>query len=127
MVKNPPAMQEMWKTWVRSLGQEDPLEEEPTPVGSNDNPLQYVCLDNPMDRVAWKATAHRVAKSRTQLEYMHMRAHTHAHTKGLNNSTFHPTHIPRSYWRIYFSKFVNKPRKGKIRMTVKGDLRHSSV
>ena len=31
MVKNPPAM---WETWVRSLGQEDPLEEdmEPTPV-----------------------------------------------------------------------------------------------
>ena len=30
MVKNPPAMQEMQKTWVRSLGQEDPLEKEMT-------------------------------------------------------------------------------------------------
>ena len=30
MVKNPPAMQEMWETWVWSLGQEDPLEEEMT-------------------------------------------------------------------------------------------------
>ena len=28
MVKNPPAMQEMQETWVPSLGQEDPLEEE---------------------------------------------------------------------------------------------------
>ena len=28
MVKNPPAMQEMQKMWVRSLGQEDPLEKE---------------------------------------------------------------------------------------------------
>ena len=28
MVKNPPAMQEMHETWVQSLGQEDPLEEE---------------------------------------------------------------------------------------------------
>ena len=28
MVKNPPAMQETHETWVQSLGQEDPLEEE---------------------------------------------------------------------------------------------------
>ena len=33
----------------------------------NDNPLQYSCLENPMDRGAWQATVHRVAKSRTQL------------------------------------------------------------
>ena len=33
----------------------------------NGNPLQYPCLENPMDRGAWWATAHRVAKSRTQL------------------------------------------------------------
>ena len=31
-------------------------------------PLQYSCLENPMDRGAWWATAHRVAKSRTQLK-----------------------------------------------------------
>ena len=29
------------------------------------NPLQYSCLENPMDRGAWWATVHRVAKSRT--------------------------------------------------------------
>ena len=28
MVKNPPAMQESQETWIRALGQEDPLEEE---------------------------------------------------------------------------------------------------
>ena len=33
----------------------------------NDNPLQYSCLENPMDRGAWWATVHRVAKSWTQL------------------------------------------------------------
>ena len=33
----------------------------------NGNPLQYSCLGNPMDREAWWATAHAVAKSRTQL------------------------------------------------------------
>ena len=33
----------------------------------NSNPLQYSCLENPMDRGAWWATIHRVAKSRTRL------------------------------------------------------------
>ena len=33
----------------------------------NGNPLQYYCLENPMDRGAWLATVHGVAKSRTQL------------------------------------------------------------
>ena len=31
------------------------------------NPLQYSCLENPMDRGAWQAKAHGVAKSWTQL------------------------------------------------------------
>ena len=33
----------------------------------NGNPLQYSCLENPMDRGAWQAIVHRVAKSWTQL------------------------------------------------------------
>ena len=53
---------------VRSLGQENPLEEEPG------NPLQYSCLENPMDRGARWATVHWVAKSGTQLSKL---AHTH--------------------------------------------------
>ena len=44
-VKNLPAMQE---TRVLSLGREDP------PGGGNGNPLQYSCLENPMDRGAWQ-------------------------------------------------------------------------
>ena len=39
MVKSPPTMQ---KTWIQSLGQEDPLEKK------NGNPLQYSCLENSM-------------------------------------------------------------------------------
>ena len=31
--------------------------------GGNGNPLQYSCLENPMDRGAWWATVHRVAES----------------------------------------------------------------
>ena len=38
-----------------------------SPGEGNGNPLQYYCLENPMDRGAWQATVHRVAKSRTQL------------------------------------------------------------
>ena len=37
------------------------------PGGGNGNPLQYSCLENPMDRGAWQATVHGVTKSRTQL------------------------------------------------------------
>ena len=33
----------------------------------NGYPLQYPCLENPMDRGAWRAMVHRVTKSRTQL------------------------------------------------------------
>ena len=60
-VKNPPAVQETRKMRVRFLVWEDPLEEE------NGNPLQYSCLENPIDRGAWWATFQRGAKSQTQL------------------------------------------------------------
>ena len=38
-----------------------------SPGGGHDNPLQYSCLENPMDRGPWRATVHRVAKSQTRL------------------------------------------------------------
>ena len=37
-----------------------------SPGGGNDKSLQYSCLENPMDRGAWQAPVHRVAKSWTQ-------------------------------------------------------------
>ena len=33
-----------------------------SPGGGNGNPLQYSCLENPMDRGAWWATVHGVGK-----------------------------------------------------------------
>ena len=36
-----------------------------SPGGGHGNPLQYSCLDNPMNREAWQATVHEVAKSQT--------------------------------------------------------------
>ena len=58
VIKNPSAMQEPQETWVQSLGQEEPLEEV------HGNPFQH---SFPMDRGAWQATVHGVAKSQTGL------------------------------------------------------------
>ena len=38
-----------------------------SPGDANGSPLQYSCLENPMDRGAWRATVHRVARSQTGL------------------------------------------------------------
>ena len=38
----------------------------------HDNSLQYSCLENPMDREAWKVTVHRVIKGWTQLKGLSM-------------------------------------------------------
>ena len=38
-----------------------------SPGEENGIPLQYSCLENPMDKGAWQATVHGVEKSRTQL------------------------------------------------------------
>ena len=40
---------------------------ERSPGGGNDHPLPYTCLENTMDRGAWRAAIHGVAKSRTRL------------------------------------------------------------
>ena len=46
-----------------------------SPGGGHGNPLQCSCLENPMDRGAWRAMVHRVTKSQTQLR----RLSTHAY------------------------------------------------
>ena len=43
-----------------------------SPGEENDNPLQYSCLENPVDWEAWWATVHGVSKSRTQLKRLSM-------------------------------------------------------
>ena len=58
MVKDPPANAgDTGSTpgWGRSPGE------------GNGNPLQYSCLENPMDQGAWWATVHGAAKTQTQL------------------------------------------------------------
>ena len=50
-----------------------------SPEEGNGYPLQYSCLENSMDRGAWWATVHGVAKSQTQLNYSFTHTHTHTH------------------------------------------------
>ena len=61
MVKNPPANTGDIRDTGLIPGSGRP------PGGGHGNPLQDSCLENPLDRGAWQATVHGVAKSWTQL------------------------------------------------------------
>ena len=60
----------------------------------NGKPLQYSCLENPMDRRAWQAAVHGVAKSRTRLSDFIFTFHFHALEKEM------ATHSSVLAWRI---------------------------
>ena len=60
----------------------------------NGTPLQYSCLENPMDRGAWWAAVHGVAKSRTRLSNFTFTFHFHALEKEM------ATHSSVLAWRI---------------------------
>ena len=64
------------------------------PGKGNDTPLQYSCLENPMDEVAWWAAVHEVAKSRTQLSDFTFTFHFQALEKEM------ATHSSVLAWRI---------------------------
>ena len=61
---------------------------------SNRTPLQYSCLENPMDRGTWWAAVHEVAKSRTRLNDFTFTFHFHALEKEM------ATHSSTLAWRI---------------------------
>ena len=60
----------------------------------NGNPIQYSCLENPMDGGAWEAAVHGVAKSRTRLSNFPFTFHFHALEKEM------ATHSSVLAWRI---------------------------
>ena len=60
----------------------------------NGTPLQYSCLENPMDRGAWWAAVHEVAKSRTRLSDFTLTFHFHVLEKEM------ATHSSVLAWRI---------------------------
>ena len=47
-----------------------------SPGEGNGNPLQYSCLENPIDRGTWKAIVHRVTKRRTRLSDFTLSLHS---------------------------------------------------
>ena len=64
MVKNPPANAEDIRDTGSIPGSGKFL------GGGQGNPLQYFCLENPMDRGAWRAAVYTVAKSQTRLKQL---------------------------------------------------------
>ena len=64
------------------------------PGEGNRTPLQYSCLENPMDGGAWWAAVHGVAKSRTRLKQLHFQFHFYALEKEM------ATHSSVLAWKI---------------------------
>ena len=64
MVKNPPANAGDTRDTGSTPGSGR------SPAGGHGNILQYSCLENPMERGAWRATVHKVTKSGTRLEHL---------------------------------------------------------
>ena len=63
------------------------------------NPVQYSCLENSMDRGAWWAAVHGVAKSQTPLSARtHTHTHIHTHTSYMN-----------TFFSVYIFKGLNQP------------------
>ena len=61
----------------------------------NGTPLQYSCLENPMDGGAWWAVVHEVAKSQTRLSDFTFTFHFHALEKEMaSHSSVHAWRIP---------------------------------
>ena len=82
--------QEMWlDPWIWKI-----------PVEGNGHPFQYSCLGNPIDRGAWRAIVHRVAKSQKQLKWLSM------HTKYQNIIKYKT--IKENIKNIYFLTFWGK-------------------
>ena len=52
------------------------------PGGGPGNPLQYSCLENPMDRGVWQVAVHGVAKSLTPLKWLS------THARGISKQWF---------------------------------------
>ena len=54
------------------------------PGGGHGNPLQYSCLENSMDRGAWRATVHRITKSQTRLKQLNDTGWSEGNSENIN-------------------------------------------
>ena len=77
-----------------------------SPGEGNGNQLQYSCLQNPMDRGAWQATAHAVAKSRTRLSDCHCHCQCHLRIHPISSSSEPSNHSVKYFlhpWSVFGS------------------------
>ena len=117
MVKNPPAnagdIRDMGS--ILGLGR--------SPGEGHGNPLQYSCLENPMDRGAWLAIVHRVAQSQTQQK----RLSTHAQKGGKKGIIQEARENPGKYDVLDFLLIKSPQKEGGMncaKFTIKiGQLR----
>ena len=99
MLKKPPANEgdirdtSLIPGWGRSPGR------------GHGNQLQYSCLENPMDRGAWRATVHGVAKSRTRLKKLS--THTHMYTIKLLTFDFSFLKFKKIKKTLFWSKYLH--------------------
>ena len=81
-----------------------------SPGEGKGNPLQYSCLENPMDRGAWQAIVHRVAKNLTWLKWVGIHVYLKQYLclryvidcllqKGTSKCTFDSAVTPSGKWR----------------------------
>ena len=89
-------MENQWEfaVWLRKLKQGLCINLEGWDGEGNGTPLQYSCLENPMDGEAWKAAVHGVAEGRTRLSDFTFTFHFHALEKEM------ATHSSVLAWRI---------------------------
>ena len=69
------------------------------PGEGNGYPVQHSCLENPMDRKAWRPTVRGVTKSHRQITYTHTHTHTHTHT-AVSECLVH------TLWNVSLSTFL---------------------
>ena len=79
-------------------------ESERSPGGRHGNPLQYSCLENPMDGGAWKAAVHGVAEGQTRLSDFTFTFHLHALEKEM------ATHSSILIWEIPWTEEPGGPQ-----------------
>ena len=75
---------------------------ERSPGGGHGNPLQYNCLEKPMDRGAWQATVHGVSKSPTSLKQLSMHPDTETPTRWEKLTLCCPQALKPEGWWCWF-------------------------
>ena len=72
-----------------------------SPGGGHSNPLQYSCLENPMDRGAWRPTVHSLTESGTPEVTGHARTCAHSVYVSVLSAPFIPSPFPLGNYSLF--------------------------